>query len=81
MSGELLLTILISVAQQESETLSTHIKLGFKMRKERGDIVGNANCYGYHHDTKENKFRIKAEEASIVKFICKNSSPKKSELK
>lgn len=32
MSGELLLTILSSVAQQESENVSTHVKLGLKMK-------------------------------------------------
>ena len=32
MSGELLLTILSSVAQQESETISSHVKLGLKMK-------------------------------------------------
>ncbi len=33
MSGELLLTILSSVAQQESENTSTHVKLGLKMKR------------------------------------------------
>ena len=33
MSGELLLTILSSVAQQESENISTHVKLGLKKKK------------------------------------------------
>lgn len=42
MAGELLLTVLSSVAQQESETISSHIKLGLKMKKERGEIVGFA---------------------------------------
>ena len=37
MTGELLLTILSSVAQQESENISEHVKLGLKMRKEKGE--------------------------------------------
>src|SRR5574344_25655 len=47
MSGELLLTVLSSVAQQESETISSHVKLGLKMKSERGELVGFNNCYGY----------------------------------
>ena len=37
-SGELLLTILSSVAQQESENILYHVKLGFKMKKEHGEL-------------------------------------------
>lgn len=69
MSGELLLTILSSVAQQESETISNHVKLGLKMKKERGELVGCPLCYGYHYDTKTKKYKINKEEAETVKFI------------
>ena len=72
MSGELLLTILSSVAQQESETISSHVKLGLKMKSQRGELVGFNNCYGYHYDSKTNKMIIIEEEASIVKLIFKN---------
>ena len=58
MSGELLLTILSSVAQQESETISSHVKLGLKMKSQRGELVGFNNCYGYHYDSKTNKMII-----------------------
>ena len=37
MSGELLLTVLSSVAQQESETIGSHVKLGLKMKMKRGE--------------------------------------------
>ena len=69
MAGELLLTILSSVAQQESETISSHVKLGFKMKKERGEIVGQGSCYGYHYDFKKKKMSIIEHEASIVRLI------------
>jgi site-specific DNA recombinase len=69
MSGELLLTVLSSVAQQESETISSHVKLGLKMKSERGELVGFNNCYGYRYDSKTNKMEIIEEEAEIVKFI------------
>ena len=36
MSGEFLLTILSSIAQQESESISGNVKLGLKMKKRKG---------------------------------------------
>lgn len=72
MAGELLLTVLSSVAQQESETISNHVKLGLKMKSERGELVGFNNCYGYSYDSKENKMTIIEEEASVIKLIFKH---------
>jgi len=72
MAGELLLTVLSSVAQQESETLSSHIKLGFKMKKERGELVGFNSCYGYYYDAKNNEMIIQEDEAEIIKMIFSN---------
>ena len=69
MAGELLLTVLSSVAQQESETISSHIKLGLKMKKERGELVGFSSCYGLHYDSKTHKMSVIEEEAKVVKYI------------
>ena len=69
MSGELLLTILSSVAQQESENISTHVKLGLKMKKERGELIGFNNCLGYSYDAKNKKMTINQNEADIVREI------------
>jgi len=69
MSGELLLTILSSVAQQESENISTHVKLGLKMKKERGELVGFNNCLGYHYDVNTNSMIVRQDEADIVRRI------------
>ena len=69
MAGELLLTVLSSVAQQESETISSHIKLGFKMKRERGELVGFNNCYGYRYDANKNIMHIVPDEAKIIKLI------------
>src|SRR5574344_2543369 len=71
MAGELLLTILSSIAQQESETISSHVKLGLKMKKERGELVGFNNCYGYSYDSKSNIMSIIEEEATIIRLIFK----------
>ena len=69
MSGELLLTILSSVAQQESENISTHVKLGLRMKKERGELVGFNNCLGYRYDYENKRMNIVEEEAEIVRMI------------
>ena len=71
MTGELLLTVLSSVAQQESETISSHVKLGFKMKSERGELIGFNNCYGYSYDSETNTMSIVEEEAPIIKLIFK----------
>lgn len=69
MAGELLLTILSSIAQQESETISSHVKLGLKMKKERGELVGFNNCLGYKYNSKNKSLEIVEEEAEIVRII------------
>ena len=72
MAGELLLTVLSSVAQQESETISSHVKLGFKMKRERGELIGFNSCYGYTYDSENNTLNINEDEAEIIKMIYSN---------
>ena len=69
MAGELLLTILSSVAQQESETISSHVKLGLKMKQQRGELIGYNGCLGYTYDKENKSISINQEEAEIVKYI------------
>ena len=69
MAGELLLTILSSVAQQESETISSHVKLGLKMKQKRGELIGYNGCLGYNYDKESKSISVNEEEAEIVKYI------------
>ena len=69
MAGELLLTILSSVAQQESETISSHVKLGLKMKQQRGELIGYNGCLGYNYDKENKSISINAEEVEIVRYI------------
>ena len=69
MSGELLITILSAVAQQESETISSHVLLGFNMKKERGEIIAFSKCLGYKYNYETRTMEINKEEAEIVKYI------------
>lgn len=72
MSGELLLTVLSSVSEQESKNISEHMKLAHKMRIKRGEpLVTVARIYGYNVDKKNNKLTVNPAEAEVVKLIFK----------
>ena len=67
--GEVMITIMASLAQQESQSLSQNVKLGLQYRYQQGEIQVNCNRFlGYTKD--ENKHLvIVPEEAEIVKRI------------
>jgi len=67
--GEVMLTIMASLAQQESQSLSQNVKLGLQYRYQQGEIQINCTRFlGYDKD--ENKHLvIVPEEAEIVKRI------------
>ena len=67
--GEIMLTIMASLAQQESQSLSQNVKLGFQFRYQQGEVQVNHNRFlGYTKD--ENKrLVIVPEEAEVVKRI------------
>ena len=49
--GEVLITIMASLAQQESESLSQNVKLGMQYRFQQGKVMVNASCFlGYDKD-------------------------------
>jgi len=67
--GEVMLTIMASLAQQESQSLSQNVKLGIQYRYQQGEVQVNHNRFlGYTKD--ENKHLvIDPEGAEIVKRI------------
>ncbi len=68
-SGELLLTIMASLAQQESQSLSQNVKLGLQFRYQNGDVQVNTNHFlGYTKD-KDGKLIIDKKEAVIIRRI------------
>ncbi|MEG0692797.1 MAG: recombinase family protein, partial [Oscillospiraceae bacterium] len=69
MNGEMLLTILSSLAQQESESLSANVKMGLKMKMKRGELVGFQGCLGYDYDKDTKSISINEQEAVIVRYI------------
>lgn len=69
MNGELLLTIMSSLAQQEVESLSQNVKMGLKMKMKRGELIGFNGCLGYDYHPEDKTLTINEEEAEIVRFI------------
>lgn len=65
--GELRLTIMSSMAQDEIRKLSERTKFGFKRSVENGRVLGNGNIWGY--TKKDGKLIIDEEESNIVKKI------------
>lgn len=69
MNGELLLTIMSSLAQQEVESLSQNVKMGLKMKMKRGELIGFNGCLGYDYHSEDKTLTVNEEEAEIVRFI------------
>ena len=67
--GEVLLTIMASLAQQESQSLSQNVRLGLQYRYQQGKVQVNHNRFpGYDKDADGNLV-INPEEAEVVKRI------------
>ena len=67
--GEVMLTIMASLAQQESQSLSQNVKLDLQYRYQQGEIQVNCKWFlGYTKDENK-KLVIVPEEVEIVKRI------------
>lgn len=67
--GEVLLTIMASLAQQESQSLSQNVKLGLQYRYQNGEVQVNHNRFlGYTKD-EDGNLVIDSVEAEVVKRI------------
>ena len=65
--GEVLLTIMASLAQQESESLSANVRMGIQYRNQQGKVQINHNWFlGYTKDA-EGNLVIDPEQAKIVR--------------
>ena len=77
--GELMLTILASFAQEESQSISDNVKWGIRKGFQRGKVNGGTAIYGYRWNGE--KYVIEPDEATIVRQIfadfLKGMSPRK----
>ena len=69
MNGELLLTIMSSLAQQEVESLSQNVKIGLQMKMKRGEMVGFNGCFGYDYNPETKTLSVNEDEAQTVRMI------------
>ncbi|MGE4549004.1 MAG: recombinase family protein [Intestinibacillus sp.] len=65
--GEFRLTIMASVAQEESRKTSERVKWGQKRSMERGVVFGNDSLYGYQ--TRGGVLTVRGSEAEVVRLI------------
>ncbi len=65
--GELRLTIMSSMAQDEVRKLSERTKFGFKRSIEKGRVLGTDNIWGYKKN--DGRLIIDEDEAKVVKEI------------
>ena len=68
--GDVLITILAAMAEQESRTMSTNIKWSFQKRFKDGRVLINANTLGYKKDG--DNYAIVEDEAETVRTIFRN---------
>ena len=67
--GEMLLTILSSLAQQEVESLSENVKMGIRMKMQRGELVGFNGCFGFDYDRETKSITVNEKEAEVVRLM------------
>lgn len=65
--GELRLTIMVSIAQEESRKISERVKWGVRRKMENGYVLGYSKLLGYRKE--KGVLRIVPEEAEIVRRI------------
>lgn len=65
--GELRLTIMSSMAQDEVRKISERTKFGFKRALEKGTVLGTDNIWGYKKD--KGKLVIDEDEACLVRTV------------
>ena len=69
MDGELVITILSSIAQQEIENLSKHVKHSVHHNMKQGKITKTYECYGYKFNDKTRNLYVDKKEAKMVKQV------------
>ena len=67
--GEVLLTLMASLAQQESESLSANVRMGIQYRNQQGKVQINHNWFLGYTKASEGNLVIDPEQAEIVRRI------------
>ncbi len=67
--GELRLTIMATLAQEESRKTSERVRAGQKISRDKGVLYGSGNILGYDRDKMTGTYVINPEQAETVKMI------------
>ena len=70
--GELRLTIMATLAQEESRKISERVRAGQKISRDKGVLYGSGNILGYDRDKAKGTYVINEEQAETVRMftIC-----------
>lgn len=67
--GELRLSIMSSLAQEESRKISERVLAGQMISRQNGVLYGNGNILGYDLDKVHNTYIVNEEQAKVVRFV------------
>lgn len=67
--GELRLTIMATLAQEESRKISERVRAGQKISRDKGVLYGSGNILGYDRDKAKGTYVINEEQAETVRMI------------
>lgn len=67
--GELRLTIMATLAQEESRKTSERVRAGQKISRDKGVLYGSGNILGYDRDPITKKYVINPDQAETVQMI------------
>lgn len=67
--GELRLSLMATLAQEESRKTSERVRAGQKISRDNGVLYGNGNIIGYDRDKAKGTYVINPEQAETVRII------------
>ena len=67
--GEMMLTLMGTLAQNEVEFTSKNVKLRIKMKMKRGELMGFNGCLGYDYHPEDKTITVNEAEAKTVRLI------------
>lgn len=67
--GEMFITLMSTLAQNEVESLSQNVKMGIRMKQKRGEMMGFNGCLGYDYHPEDKSITVNEEEVETVRLI------------
>ena len=67
--GELRLSIMATMAQEESRKISERVLAGQKISRQKGVLYGSGNIIGYDRDNAKRTYVINEEQAATIRMV------------